>query len=92
MKNLKKKQFDRDEELNRIVYNFTEFNKQDKSIKRVDKVLKGIRKLWKAHPELRLMQLLGNVLHDVDESSYYYIEDDYLERCLRDYILIKGVK
>lgn len=43
----------------------------------IDKVLSMIRKVWKAYPDLRLMQLLGNA-HGL-RSDPYYVDDDQLQ-------------
>ena len=43
---------------------------------RIDKVLTKIRKIWKQYPDLRFMQLLGNVLPAGLDP--YYVEDDEL--------------
>ena len=40
---------------------------------RIDKILDDIKKIWKENPDLRLGQLLCNV---VPESIIYYVEDD----------------
>ena len=43
--------------------------------KRISELLVLIEKLWIKHPDLRLMQLLGNCLPPGDN---YYTEDDEL--------------
>ena len=48
--------------------------------KRIDRVLKLIKKIWKKYPDLRLFQLLGNAFPAQDN---YYVEDDDLEIRLR---------
>ena len=40
--------------------------------RRIKTVLRVLRKLWKKHPELRLMQLLLNT------TAHYHTEDDTL--------------
>ena len=41
--------------------------------KRIDKVLRELRKLWKKYPELRLGQLLINATYP---HNLYAVEDD----------------
>lgn len=48
--------------------------------KRIEHLLKLIKKIWKENPDLRLMQLLGNSLPSGDN---YYCEDDKLELALK---------
>jgi len=48
--------------------------------KRIDRILKNIRKIWKANPDLRLMQLLGNCF---EGNDHYYEEDEVLEPLLK---------
>ena len=43
--------------------------------KRIPKILKEIEKIWEENPDLRLGQLIANV---VDESAIYFVEDEYL--------------
>lgn len=47
--------------------------------KRIDRILKLIEKIWKAYPDLRLCQLIGNCF---DPGDNYYKEDDELEKLL----------
>jgi len=49
---------------------------------RIEKTLGIIRKIWSESPDLRLMQLLMNV---VGETGAYYIEDDALVAALKAY-------
>lgn len=51
--------------------------------KRIDKILKLIKKIWKKSPDLRLTQLIMNALSM--NSDPYYIEDDILEKALTEY-------
>ena len=53
-----------------------------RDIKRIPKTLKLIEKIWKKHPDLRLMQLLLNCTGNYKNS--YYIEDDGLVKELKD--------
>ena len=49
---------------------------------RIDGILEGIKKVWKENPEMRLGQLLCNVLRD---PTLYYVEDEQLVRMLELY-------
>ena len=49
--------------------------------KRIPKVLKEVESIWGKHPDLRLGQLLLNVLHD---PALYYVEDEDLLKKLKD--------
>ena len=42
---------------------------------RIDRILEIVRKIWKKHPDLRLMQLLLNATGDGD---HYHMEDSEL--------------
>ena len=44
-----------------------------RDINRIDKILEEIKLIWKNVPDLRLGQLLLNVLQD---PALYYVEDD----------------
>ena len=55
-----------------------------KDPKRIKKVLREIEKVWKKYPDLRLMQLLGNVWTE-EQFDSYYIEDKILLRYLKRY-------
>ena len=49
--------------------------------KRIKTVLEKIETIWNKIPDLRLMQLLVNALHDVEKGlsgDYFYLEDDVL--------------
>ena len=48
--------------------------------KRIDRILKLIRKIWKCHPDLRLAQLIGNCYIHGDN---YHKEDSDVEFMLR---------
>ena len=48
---------------------------------RIDGVLQEISNIWHKCPDLRLGQLIGNVLEGV---SLYYVEDDGLVNALKD--------
>ena len=49
--------------------------------KRIPKMIKEIERVWKKHPDLRFMQLLGNVFR----ADSYYMEDEDMLRFLKDY-------
>ena len=49
---------------------------------RIDGILEGIKKVWKENPDMRLGQLLSNVLRD---PALYYVEDEQLVRLLELY-------
>lgn len=48
---------------------------------RIPEILKRLEELWKKYPDLRLGQLISNVIQD---PALYYVEDeqliDYLEQ------------
>jgi len=48
---------------------------------RIPKILKLIEKIWYAYPDLRLTQIIMNVL-SMNEDPYY-VEDDKLEEALK---------
>ena len=48
--------------------------------KRIDRILQEISNIWHANPDLRLGQLIGNVL---EGPSLYYVEDDGLVDALK---------
>lgn len=47
---------------------------------RIDRILNEIRKIWKQYPDLRLGQLILNVIED---PALYYIEDEELVELLK---------
>lgn len=58
---------------------------------RIDRMLGLLRAYWHAHPNLRLGQIVGNftprikwVNGDSDPGNSYYVEDDVIERALRE--------
>jgi len=56
--------------------------------KRRKRILKLIEKIWDNAPDLRLFQLLINIVVEAqDECFYYYIEDTYLETLLKNFIV-----
>jgi uncharacterized protein YihD (DUF1040 family) len=50
--------------------------------KRIDIVLSEIREIWQQNPDLRLGQLLCNVLRD---PMLYYVEDEQLVEYVKKY-------
>ncbi len=55
--------------------------------KRRKRILTLVEKIWNNAPDLRLFQLLINIITEAqDEMMYYYIEDDYLEKLLANFI------
>lgn len=52
--------------------------------KRIEKVIDKIRQFWYMYPDLRLGQILTNVVpRGVD---LFYVEEDYLIKYIDDYI------
>ena len=49
--------------------------------KRIDVILQEISDIWHKYPDMRLGQLIGNVL---EGPSLYYVEDDSLVKALKD--------
>lgn len=49
---------------------------------RISKVLDSIKKIWEKYPDMRLGQLICNVLRD---PTLYYVEDDELVEFLNAY-------
>ena len=56
-----------------------------RSPERIDEVLTKIKIIWKRFPDLRLMQLLLNVIPN--GSLAYYIEDEELTKALLNFYL-----
>lgn len=52
-----------------------------KDPKRIKRILQLIGVLWNDYHDLRLLQLLGNAL---PRGDHYYIEDDELEKLLKE--------
>lgn len=50
---------------------------------RIEPILQLIREIWYTYPDLRLTQLIMNVLRMHQDP--YYIEDDKLHEALEDY-------
>jgi uncharacterized protein YihD (DUF1040 family) len=51
-----------------------------RDVKRIDRMLKLIGKIWHKVPDYRIMQLLGNPLPSGDN---YFVEDEKLEELLK---------
>ena len=49
--------------------------------KRIDKILDELKSIWVKHPDLRLGQLLLNV---IPETYLYYVEDDDLIKAIKN--------
>ena len=49
--------------------------------KRIDVILQEIGTIWHKYPDMRLGQLIGNVL---EGPSLYYVEDNSLVKALKD--------
>lgn len=56
--------------------------------KRIKKVLNAIQEIWELYPDMRLGQLIGNVLRD---PALYYIEDKELIEALQQVYLPEPV-
>ncbi len=54
--------------------------------KRIKRLLKLIEEIWNKNPDLRLCQLIENVVHH-DDNCIYHVEDDDLEKKLRDFYI-----
>lgn len=52
-----------------------------RDVNRIDVVLSEIKEIWKKYPDLRLGQLICNVVRD---PTLYYIEDDKLIEVLKE--------
>lgn len=53
-----------------------------RDINRIDVVLNEIKDIWKKYPDLRLGQLICNVVRD---PALYYIEDENLVKELKEF-------
>lgn len=57
--------------------------------KRIPEMLNELKGIWSSFPDLRLGQLLLNVMHnpqlsaDQSEQKFYYMEDDELIKMIR---------
>jgi hypothetical protein len=55
-----------------------------RSPNRIEHVLNAVRKIWYAYPDLRLGQIICNVLPR-GQTDPYYIEDDKLIEAIESY-------
>ncbi len=53
--------------------------------KRISRILKKLNQVWRSLPDLRLGQLLSNLVPDF-ETHTFFIEDDELEKILDIYL------
>lgn len=51
--------------------------------KRIPEILNELKSVWSSFPDLRLGQLIGNVM--TDSMDFYYMEDDDLIKVIRDH-------
>lgn len=57
--------------------------------KRIKKMLELVRAAWEANPDLRLTQLLLNLVPGLEPNpKAYYFEDDLLEEQLRCFLKV----
>lgn len=49
---------------------------------RIPKILEDLKNIWSKNPDLRLCQLLLNLV--VDGNSLYYVEDESLIQALKE--------
>jgi len=49
---------------------------------RINTVLSGLKDIWEKYPDLRLGQLICNVVRD---PALYYIEDEDLVKALKEF-------
>ncbi len=54
-----------------------------RDINRIEKYLKELEKIWKAHPDLRFSQLIFNVLNE--ENGDYWKEEDETLKMFKEY-------
>lgn len=60
-----------------------EYNINLRDPERIDRIMSLIKKVWKHYPDLRLTQLIMNVLKF--QGDPYHIEDIDLEEALKEY-------
>ena len=56
--------------------------------KRINRILKLIKKIWNENPNLRFCQLIDNVLRL--EEDIFYIEDEDFEKRFKIFYKMKG--
>ena len=54
-----------------------------RSVDRIPNILDRLGKIWEKYPDLRLGQLIANVISD--DSVLYMLEDEELVRSLEDF-------
>lgn len=59
-----------------------------RDVNRIDVILSEIKDIWKKYPDLRLGQLICNVVRD---PTLYYIEDKELVEELKEFYNVKRV-
>ena len=52
--------------------------------KRIDEVLEALREYWVAHPDMRLGQILVNLIGAKFAADIFYVEDDVLLEKLKE--------
>ena len=57
----------------------------DQRIKEQDTTLAALRDLWRTYPDLRLGQLLSNVLDPGGATDYYYYDDAEIREIFKDW-------
>jgi hypothetical protein len=57
---------------------------QPRDPERINQILAAIGEVWHAHPDMRLAQLVVNLL-DPKPNAMFYIEDDVLAERLREF-------
>lgn len=53
---------------------------------RIPLILAKLEKAWLAAPDLRLGQLIDNILHRANCDHPFYIEDDKMEAAIDDWL------
>jgi len=51
---------------------------------RIDEVLEALREYWVAHPDMRLGQILVNLIRAKFAADIFYVEDDTLLERLKE--------
>jgi hypothetical protein len=62
----------------------------DPRLEEQDKTLAALRDLWRTYPDLRLGQLLANILDPSGAVDYYYYDDAELRETFKDWPKKKG--
>jgi len=52
-----------------------------KDPKRIEKIIELVKEIWLKHPNLRLTQLIAN---GFEAKDLYYVDDEKLEKALRE--------